>query len=170
MNVVAAEKWIVHEDYDDDEIINDVALIKTKDKIVLGPNAKPVALPPPFYEVPGSWQIVGTLVGYGLDRTGGSIQNRLQEADLFVVGNGDCNNLHQFEIFDSNICAGIQEGGKGQCSGDSGGPLTLKTERWQVGIVSWSMKPCTVAPYPGVYTKVSHFIDWIERNSALQLH
>lgn len=22
----------------------------------------------------------------------------------------------------------------------------------QAGIVSWSMKPCTIAPYPGVFT------------------
>lgn len=25
----------------------------------------------------------------------------------------------------------------------------------QVGVVSWSVKPCAVAPYPGVYTDIS---------------
>lgn len=31
----------------------------------------------------------------------------------------------------------------------------------QVGIVSWSVKPCTIAPYPGVFAKVSSYIEWI---------
>lgn len=47
----------------------------------------------------------------------------------------------------------------GQCNGDSGGPLTVNGV--QVGIVSWSIKPCQVPPYPGVYTEVSHYISWI---------
>lgn len=102
-------------------------------------------------------------------QSGGSIQNRLQEVDLFVVSNADCKRLHQFDIYDTNLCAGIEEGGKGQCSGDSGGPLTL-VNGWQVGIVSWSMKPCTIAPYPGVYTKVSHYIDWIEGKIGSKLN
>lgn len=57
----------------------------------------------------------------------------------------------------------------------------------QVGIVSWSVKPCTIAPYPGeildnqfrlqklpskvfasgVYTGVSHYIDWIKKITGL---
>lgn len=36
----------------------------------------------------------------------------------------------------------------------------------QVGIVSWSVKPCTVAPYPGVFAKVSSYVDWIYENIA----
>jgi len=43
--------------------------------------------------------------------------------------------------------------------GDSGGPLFVNGQ--QVGIVSWSVKPCTVPPYPGVYTEVSYYVDWI---------
>lgn len=39
----------------------------------------------------------------------------LQEVDIFVVADPDCeavlNGLHP-----SNICAGVPEGGKGQCS------------------------------------------------------
>lgn len=39
----------------------------------------------------------------------------------------------------------------------------------QAGIVSWSMKPCTVPPYPGVFTAVAPYIDWIEKNSGLRM-
>jgi secreted trypsin-like serine protease len=37
-----------------------------------------------------------------------------------------------------------------------------------VGIVSWSIKPCAVAPYPGVYTDVSKYIDWIKGHTGIQ--
>jgi secreted trypsin-like serine protease len=43
--------------------------------------------------------------------------------------------------------------------GDSGGPLIVN--EYQAGIVSWSAKPCAQAPYPGVYTEVSHYVNWI---------
>lgn len=38
-----------------------------------------------------------------------------------------------------------------------------------MGIVSWSIKPCGVAPYPGVFTEVSHYIEWIEENTGINL-
>jgi len=43
--------------------------------------------------------------------------------------------------------------------GDSGGPLIVNN--YQAGIVSWSVKPCAQAPYPGVYTEVAHYVNWI---------
>lgn len=39
----------------------------------------------------------------------------------------------------------------------------------QVGIVSWSIKPCTIPPYPGVYTAVAPYIEWIEEISGVKL-
>lgn len=84
----------------------------------------------------------------------------LQKVDLIVVSAYDCNQIHRSKVHYTNICGGIPEGGKGQCSGDSGGPLLV--DGVQVGIVSWSVKPCTVAPYPGVYTgKTKLLIIWI---------
>lgn len=32
----------------------------------------------------------------------------------------------------------------------------------QVGIVSWSIKPCATDPFKGVFTSVTVYIDWIE--------
>jgi secreted trypsin-like serine protease len=53
------------------------------------------------------------------------------------------------------------------CSGDSGGPLFLVDEDGeigdhptQLGIVSWSEKPCGTSP--GVYTRVSYYAEWIK--------
>lgn len=50
---------------------------------------------------------------------------------------------------------------------DSGGPLLVNGV--QVGIVSWSIKPCTAPPFPGVYTAVAPYIEWIEEISGIKL-
>lgn len=39
----------------------------------------------------------------------------------------------------------------------------------QVGVVSWSVKPCTAPPFPGVYTAVASYIEWIEEISGIKL-
>lgn len=48
----------------------------------------------------------------------------------------------------------------GKCpQGDSGGPLVVNGE--QVGVVSFSQKPCGLRGYPGVFTKVARYVSWI---------
>ena len=65
------------------------------------------------------------------------------------------------EIYESMICAG--SAGKDSCQGDSGGPLTQAG--LLVGVVSWG-EGCADEGYPGVYTEVSYFLDWIEASAA----
>merc|ERR1712180_438098 len=71
------------------------------------------------------------------------------------------------EILDSMICAGLKEGGKDSCQGDSGGPFVCEDtgSRYLAGIVSWGYG-CARPNYPGVYTEVSYFVDWIMTNTA----
>ncbi|XP_030375946.1 chymotrypsin-2 [Scaptodrosophila lebanonensis] len=165
-NVVAAKRIIQHELYNPAaNYVNDIALIEVAEPIVFDyETVAPVTLPPLNFETPQTPEGgEGVLIGWGLNATSGSIQTTLQEVNLKVYSDDECVERHSGRTNpSSHICGGVDEGGKGQCSGDSGGPLIYDGQ--QVGIVSWSIKPCTVAPYPGVYCKVSAYTDWIINN------
>lgn len=51
--------------------------------------------------------------------------------------------------------------------GDSGGPLQVLNENTNqyelVGLVSWG-RACAQKNFPGVYTRVSQYLYWINRN------
>jgi len=53
------------------------------------------------------------------------------------------------------ICAGVSEGGKDSCGGDSGGALYIKKSGKQIGIVS-SGEGCAQKENPGVYGNVAN--------------
>jgi len=52
------------------------------------------------------------------------------------------------------VCAGVPEGGKDACTGESGGALVPKKSEKQVGIVSRGTG-CAQPEYPGVYANVA---------------
>lgn len=106
--------------------------------------------------------------------------NDLQIVTIKVFSDKECKKSYPRTDKKYNICAGIPKGGKGQCQvifthklkikiyinkfviqGDSGGPLVVKGV--QVGVVSWSIKPCASKGHPGVLTKVSSYVKWIEK-------
>lgn len=68
------------------------------------------------------------------------------------------------EINKNRICAGfVGVGGKDSCQGDSGGPIMVPDGQGgfkQVGISSFG-QGCAEPNFPGVYTRVSQFSEWI---------
>lgn len=67
---------------------------------------------------------------------------------------------------DTQLCAG-GEANKDSCYGDSGGPLMKLHERnnqWILeGVVSFGTR-CGTQNWPGIYTRVSKYLDWITSN------
>lgn len=93
----------------------------------------------------------------------------LHEVDIEVIDPQECKAVYDqlqvsaFTIGDTEICATGPRGGKDSCFGDSGGPLVVPKGSGyvQVGIVSWGPQ-CGNPLFPGVYTRVSSFSDWIK--------
>jgi len=71
-----------------------------------------------------------------------------------------CNNTDSYagELNAGQICVGHLEGGMDACQG---GPLVC--DGVLAGIVSWG-EECAMAIYPGIYTDIAYYLDWIERN------
>lgn len=72
-------------------------------------------------------------------------------------------------LTENMICAGLADGARDACNGDSGGPLftMVDGEPVQVGIVSWGEGPmdaeaaCGHANAYGIYTRLTNYRDWI---------
>lgn len=63
------------------------------------------------------------------------------------------------------ICAGdLKQGGKDACINDSGGPMVANNKLY--GIVSWG-NGCGSKNYPGVYSHVANYINWIKQNMKI---
>lgn len=70
------------------------------------------------------------------------------------------------KVYPNHICAkSATELKRGSCRGDSGGPLmTSVNGNWfLIGVVSLG-PPCGKSTLPGVYTRVSSYMSWIEEN------
>lgn len=64
------------------------------------------------------------------------------------------------EITPKQLCAG-GDFAKDSCHGDSGGPLMKLQKVWTLeGVVSYGNR-CGLEDWPGVYTRVQEYMNWI---------
>ena len=98
---------------------------------------------------------------------------KLMAAEILIRKHADCKRRFgklNLVVASNTICAG---GERDACKGDSGGPLTCSMDltngrkrSYLGGIVSWGVW-CDDAEnkkFPGVYTDVAKYKDWIERS------
>ncbi|XP_030603822.1 hyaluronan-binding protein 2 [Archocentrus centrarchus] len=106
--------------------------------------------------------------GWGATEQSNLGSNHLLEANVLLINQEKCSEpvVYGNILGNSMFCAGYLEGGVDSCQGDSGGPLTCVQNNANVvyGVVSWGDQ-CGKKNKPGVYTQVTHFLDWIRANT-----
>ncbi|KAJ0026797.1 hypothetical protein NQD34_017797 [Periophthalmus magnuspinnatus] len=141
----------------------DIALLKLESPVIINDKVIPACLPEKDYIVPSRTECYVT--GWGETQGTGS-EGVLKEAGFPVIENKICNRPSYLNgrVKDHEMCAGNIEGGTDSCQGDSGGPLVCYAQNKYVvqGVTSWGLG-CANPMKPGVYARVSKFVDWIDR-------
>lgn len=152
-----ASNIIYHEEYDEKEIFNDVALIRVRQPFEYSDKIQPITLSSSD-PAPGTTALAS---GWG-DLVDGDTRpspRHLQGVHLQTISLADCRKPYgNSAIQDSNLCAYTQD--KDTCQGDSGGPLAV--DGVLVGVVSWGAG-CAERGAPGVYASVAAYSPWIEK-------
>lgn len=123
-----------------------------------------------------------TAIGFGVTQTGAKTGSQtLMNVEVDQVASRICNRsmaslirrrIIASGITDTQICAGdYDHGGRDTCQGDSGGPLQYMVDSVDciktfplhkvAGVTSFG-RDCGRKMAPGVYTRVSKYIGWIE--------
>ncbi|XP_044740915.1 proclotting enzyme-like [Chrysoperla carnea] len=157
------KRVVRHRGFDSRTLYNDVAILTLDSPVQFSRQVRPICLPSSGGTFAGK---TATVIGWGSLRESGPQPAILQEVNIPIWSNGECRAKYgpaaPGGIVEHMLCAG--QASRDSCSGDSGGPLMVNEGRWtQVGIVSWGIG-CGKGQYPGVYTRVTHFLPWINKN------
>jgi len=149
---------------------NDIAVIKVEGNFACaGGKIWPACLPDKSKLTYEGWQRT-TVTGWGTLTEGGALPEKLQKVKVAPINDNVCDAaLGAGRIKDVMICAGPKAGGRDSCQGDSGGPLVTRDERpgfSLIGVVSFG-DGCARENSYGVYTEVSHYLDWIAQQYGL---
>jgi trypsin len=162
----SVDEVIIHPNYNNNTMNNDIALLKLTNPIYFNNNKQSVMLMCDNQVSIGAQSVgtISTITGWGETETN-NYNGTLQVASVPITNSS---NYSLSQIDPDMIMAGYSNGGSDSCQGDSGGPMVVRdinnTEWMQVGIVSWGYD-CAEVGYPGVYTRVSYFLDWICTNT-----
>ncbi|CAG7827282.1 unnamed protein product [Allacma fusca] len=170
--VLNAKRIIVHPGYTYYKS-NDVALIEIDGELKLGVEndaAKIWNVCLPSDKLPSTDYAGKTVIATGWGKTAnkGPLASKLQQVNLGVISNDDCD-PHHAVITKEMLCAVAKD--KDTCQGDSGGPLMYvagkdNTFYTQVGITSSGSSKGCAKNVPGIYTRITEVLGWIKENSA----
>lgn len=161
-----------HPDYRPPSTYNDIGLLKLQRRMTFNRYIRPACLPDDAAITMTSSKAVAT--GWGLVENN-TRSDSLLKVTLEIFSYADCNDTFLYDIGPrlrmgivdvTQLCAGSHTDNKDTCNADSGGPLQVyhKTHHCMytvVGITSFG-KACGFAENPGVYTRVTAYLPWIE--------
>lgn len=168
---VGIEEQIPHEGFspNDKNTFSDIALLRLDRHVDYTSYIKPICLPTQPSELKKDYlgeQL--TVAGWGLTE-GRTASQILQKLKVPVTTQVSCSTRYnpQKTIRENQLCAG-GEAGKDSCNGDSGGPLMSFSSddeghiNWYLaGVVSYGPRACGMKGWPGVYTRINSYMDWI---------
>lgn len=173
---ILVDKFTAHPAYEEAQSHNDIALVRLAQPARYTYFAKPICLPfanelQRDYGSRDKFQVAG----WGKTEWGRSSHVKLKVAIQGVQSNEQCTAAYSYLnprriIKDTQLCVG-GDWKKDSCNGDSGGALVREhkdsrgNSYWYVaGIVSYGPVECGTYGVPGVYTRVSKYLDWIQNN------
>ncbi|XP_020862448.1 tryptase beta-2-like [Phascolarctos cinereus] len=167
-------KIIVFPKYTSAESGGDVALLKLKSPVELSSHIKLISLPNATEIFPLDSECWVT--GWGDLSSGEPLPPpyTLRQVQVPLLDTRRCDQEYHEGAYTSSsvkiitddmLCAGKHN--VDSCQGDSGGPLVCKVgNSWkQAGIVSWGIG-CGIDLRPGVYTRVTSYVDWINKHTS----
>nr|ADZ99801.1 FRPB [Drosophila mojavensis wrigleyi] len=162
--IVEAGSYVIHEEWDLCEVVNDIALIKLPTDLEFNQYIQPAKLPEPNSLHADTNAIVS---GWG-KVNGGFFPSHLQYMNVLTLSNKDCESLKDSnkKFYSHWLCTVSNV--SGACFGDSGSPLAERNPDGSstvIGIASFvSSTSCPVNSL-NFFTRVSYFLTWIAQNT-----
>lgn len=164
---VLISAYVVHPDYykENGADYNDIALLQLSESVNFTSFVSPICLPTTrALQMEDLAHKEVMVAGWGQTENRTSSTTKLQ-LRVPIWENDNCSDVFRpfsLDIAPTQLCAGGQKG-KDSCRGDSGGPLMwFRVKEWYlVGVVSFGLEKCGTDGVPGVYTRMSEYMNWV---------
>ncbi|KFP43111.1 Ovochymase-2, partial [Chlamydotis macqueenii] len=155
----SVKHFIIHPSFNKTTMDSDIALLQLAEPLEFNHYVRPPSR-------------VCVVTGWGAHEEDREKGKKLHQLEVPILTLDTCQSYYvnfPSKVTQRMICAGFPlEEGKDSCTGDSGGPLVCPSEDNSGfytlhGITSWGLG-CGRKSYPGVYTNVVVFVNWIKQN------
>ncbi|XP_075168795.1 trypsin-like [Haematobia irritans] len=158
--LVAVKSLKIHDNFDPNSKMNDVALVKLATPVRESKNVRYI----PLVEKTPATGTTAVVTGWGTTCfITCDLSENLQEVEVDILDYKTCASSdygYGSDVKETMVCAYAVD--QGTCQGDSGGPLVVDDKL--VGVVSWGAG-CAAPGYPGVYADIASVRGWIEKTS-----
>uniref|UniRef100_A0A2H1VCC5 SFRICE_006521 n=1 Tax=Spodoptera frugiperda TaxID=7108 RepID=A0A2H1VCC5_SPOFR len=162
--------FILHENYNLFQLINDIAIINAPFTIQSSGTVAPIALPSGSQLQENFVGDNAVVSGFGMNPSiGGVIADQpFSYVSLPVITNDVCAQVFGSVIQPAIVCTGSVVN-KNVCSGDSGGPLAVQRNGnpLLIGVVSFGVPGCA-GGNPSAYSRVTQYMNWINARFTMK--
>ncbi|XP_003746734.1 coagulation factor XII [Galendromus occidentalis] len=156
-----------HPNFNNRTYFNDIAILSLRRAVSYGQGVAPICVPDTAGDDSEYKGRSANVAGWGELYYAGPASSVLQETTLPLQSLDTCKEAFKRTVIrfnDNYLCAGSLQGDRDTCRGDSGGPLMLLNEKGRytvIGVTSFGRR-CAEKGYPGSYTRVAKYSDWIQ--------